>query len=318
MSDLFPGVEPPVVDYGKLQVAIETELDNAGLQRVPSIIRKSIQCYESKLTRHGNMLVGASLGGKTTSWTILSRAMSRLCKEGALNNEGSQFQSVRPIVINPKAVPSANLYGEYDLQTFEWTDGVLAKVMREVCMSETPEEKWLLLDGPVDTLWIESMNTVLDDNKLLTLINGERIAMPPQVSLLFEVEDLSVASPATVSRAGMVYVDDSEMGWQPYVDSWLAKQEDSARELLRGLIERALPKVLGVLESRCRTPVAISELGAVRSLCTMFSDSATKANGVDKAEGDTYVRMIERIVARTQSQVFLNTAIEIRAFESRP
>jgi dynein heavy chain len=99
--------------------------------------------------------------------------------------------------------------------------GVLAKVMREVCGDESLTEKWLLLDGPVDTLWIESMNTVLDDNKLLTLINGERIAMPPQVSLLFEVEDLSVASPATVSRAGMVYVDDSDMGWKPYVDRML-------------------------------------------------------------------------------------------------
>ena len=55
--------------------------------------------------------------------------------------------------------------------------------MREICVDEKPDEKWILLDGPVDTLWIESMNTVLDDNKLLTLINGERIAMPPQVSL---------------------------------------------------------------------------------------------------------------------------------------
>ena len=57
------------------KASIETELDNANLQRVPSIIRKCIQCYESKLTRHGNMLVGASLGGKTTAWTVLSKAM---------------------------------------------------------------------------------------------------------------------------------------------------------------------------------------------------------------------------------------------------
>ena len=67
MSDLFPGVEPPVVDYGALQAAIEAELDPAGLQRVPGVICKCIQTYESKLTRHGNMLVGASLGGKTTA-----------------------------------------------------------------------------------------------------------------------------------------------------------------------------------------------------------------------------------------------------------
>lgn len=69
------------------------------------------------------MLVGSSLAGKTTTWSILSKAMGRLKREGV---EG--YESVRTCIINPKAVPSANLYGEYDLNTFEWTDGVLAKV----------------------------------------------------------------------------------------------------------------------------------------------------------------------------------------------
>jgi len=71
----------------------------------------------------------------------------------------------------------------------------------------------MVLDGPVDTLWIESMNSVLDDNKLLTLNNGDRIALTSNVRLLFEVQDLSVASPATVSRAGMIYMDVDELGW---------------------------------------------------------------------------------------------------------
>ena len=123
--------------------------------------------------------------------------------------------------INPLALSNDELYGSFDEATHEWTDGVLAKIMRNVCKDDSANQKWILMDGPVDTLWIESMNTLLDDNKLLTLLSGERIMMSPQVSILFEVEDLSQASPATVSRAGMIYFNVEDLGWRPFVQSWL-------------------------------------------------------------------------------------------------
>ena len=87
---------------------------------------------------------------------------------------------------------------------------------------ESPHGKGIGFNGPVDTLWTESRNSVMDDNKILTLINRERISMPQQVSLLFEMDDLSVASPATVSRCGMVYYDYSSLGWPP--TSWLGRR----------------------------------------------------------------------------------------------
>jgi dynein heavy chain len=103
-----------------------------------------------------------------------------------------------------------------DPVTRDWQDGLLSRIFREACKpTDKNEKRWIVFDSDVDALWVENMNSVMDDNKVLTLPNGERIRLPNHCALLVEVADLQYASPATVSRCGMVYVDPKDIGYAP-------------------------------------------------------------------------------------------------------
>jgi len=184
INDLFPGVPQPTRDYGSLLNSIVEAANAYELQPVDACISKCIQLYETTVVRHGLMLVGPTGGGKTSSWRILSKAMSYLKDQG--------FERVKTFILNPKSVTMGQLYGSFDENTHEWTDGLLASLIREATSEATPDRKWVICDGPVDALWIETMNTVLDDNKKLCLVSGEIIALSPTITMMFEVEDLSV------------------------------------------------------------------------------------------------------------------------------
>ncbi|KAJ3404107.1 Dynein heavy chain 2, axonemal, partial [Chytridiales sp. JEL 0842] len=288
LSDLFPGVEATTADYTEFRNALLEEIKSAELQASEAIITKVIQLYETKLSRHGVMVVGDTGSGKSTVWKLLQSTLSKLAK-----GKPENYVPVKTFPVNPKALSLGELYGEFNLSTNEWTDGILSSVMRVACSDEKKDQKWIILDGPVDTLWIESMNTVLDDNKVLTLINGERIALPEQVSLLFEVENLSTASPATVSRAGMIYMDYQDLGWRPFIESWVqTRTEKQSADILRRLIEKYLPQTLEFKKS-CEELVPVPEIGAVKSFTTLFDSVATLENGVDPDDADSYPRMIE-------------------------
>lgn len=104
--------------------------------------------------------------------------------------------------MNPKAILSEEMFGVKSDISDDWIPGIFSTIWEKSNNRQIKHNTWITCDGPVDAIWIENLNTVLDDNKILTLANGERIAMIDQVKLVFEVENLNNASPATVSRCG--------------------------------------------------------------------------------------------------------------------
>ena len=282
VQDLFPGVEIPSNDYGELQVALEEELVKAGLQKVPKFITKVIQMFDIFNIRFGATLVGPAGTGKTTCYRILAALMTNLREKGSKNPE---FQKVRFQILNPKSITMGELYGEFNPMTQEWHDGLASSIMREFVAEESDEKRWTIFDGPIDALWIENMNTVLDDNMTLCLANGQRIKLKWEMKCLFEVNDLAVASPATVSRIGVVYLTPSDLGWFPYAQSWVkralpAKCPVWAQDRLLLLFEKIFTRGLAHQRKFGKEPVETADIQLCISMCALFQSLFTEENHI--------------------------------------
>ncbi|XP_062605181.1 dynein axonemal heavy chain 3-like, partial [Saccostrea cucullata] len=215
--------------------------------------------YDMILVRHGLMIVGDPFGGKTSAFKILTEALHVMHDKG-LMEENKVIYSI----INPKAITMGQLYG------------VLANTFREHASNTSPDRKWIIFDGPVDAVWIENMNTVMDDNKKLCLMSGEIIQMNNTQNMIFEAMDLEQASPATVSRCSMIYMDPLQLGYNALIKSWIEHELPNnltweQKDTIKMLFEWMLEPCLNFASKYCKCLLTCHLMHLTASMLTLYS-----------------------------------------------
>ncbi|XP_033374700.1 dynein heavy chain 9, axonemal [Parus major] len=267
IGDLFPALDVPRKHDLDFEAVVKEAVLELRLQPEENFVLKVVQLEELLSVRHSVFLVGAAGTGKSQVLRSLHRTYQRLKRRPVWTD------------LNPKAVTNDELFGIINPATREWKDGLFSSIMRELANISHDGPKWMVLDGDIDPMWIESLNTVMDDNKVLTLASNERIPLNPTMRLLFEISHLRTATPATVSRAGILYLNPSDLGWNPPVSSWIDGREvQSERANLTILFDKYLPVCLDTLRARFKKIIPIPEQSMVQMLCYLLECLLTEDN----------------------------------------
>uniref|UniRef100_A0A8C4U7P5 Dynein axonemal heavy chain 17 n=1 Tax=Falco tinnunculus TaxID=100819 RepID=A0A8C4U7P5_FALTI len=251
IRDLFPSLDVP----RKRDLNFEKVRAQLKLQAEESFVLKVVQLEELLQVRHSVFVVGNAGCGK-------SQVLRSL-------NKTYQSMKRKPVTVDldPKAVTCHELFGFIHPSTRDWKDGLFSSAMRDLANITHKGPKWIILDGDVDPVWIESLNTVMDDNKVLTLASSERIPLNPTMRLLFEISHLRTATPATVSRAGILYVNHTDLGWNPIVTSWIeTRTVQSEKTNLMILFDKYLPVCLEKLKSGFKKITPVPEVTVIQTV----------------------------------------------------
>ncbi|XP_056152705.1 dynein axonemal heavy chain 17-like [Lampris incognitus] len=277
IGDLFPAPDVPKMRDMEFEAVVKQSVVDLKLQAEESFILKVVQLEELLAIRHSVFIIGDAGTGKSKVLKSLSKTYQNMKRE--------------PVVVDldPKAVTCDELFGIFNPDTKEWKDGLFSCLMRDLAKISNDSPKWIILDGDIDPMWTESLNSVMDDNKVLTLANSERIPLNPTMRLVFETKDLMVATPATVSRAGILIISPTDLGWNPVVTSWIEKRDvKSEKANLSILFEKYLPACLEKVKSSFKKITTIPEATLIQTLLYLMECLLVPENTPPESSKELY------------------------------
>ncbi|XP_044574110.1 dynein beta chain, ciliary [Drosophila ananassae] len=302
IGDLFPALDVPRKRNPEFEAVIKRSAIDLKLQPEDGFILKIVQLEELFAVRHSVFIIGFAGTGKSEVWRTLNKTYHNQKRKPHYND------------LNPKAVTNDELFGIVNPATREWKDGLFSILMRDQANLGGTGPKWIVLDGDIDPMWIESLNTVMDDNKVLTLASNERIALTKEMRLLFEIASLRTATPATVSRAGILYINPQDLGWTPFIQSWLGTRSNSSEvSLLNVLFDKYVPPLLEIFRNRLKSITPISDIARLQMTCFLLDSMLTPQNVPNDCPKDWYeIYFVFCIVWGFGSSLFQDQIIDWR------
>ncbi|XP_043925655.1 dynein axonemal heavy chain 17-like [Protopterus annectens] len=277
IGDLFPALDVPRNRDLQFEKVVKQSVLELKLQPEDNFVLKVVQLEELLQVRHSVFVIGNAGTGKSQVMKSLNKTYINMKR--------------KPVAVDldPKAVTCDELFGIINPSTREWKDGLFSCIMRDLANFTHDGPKWIVLDGDIDPMWIESLNTVMDDNKVLTLASNERIPLNPTMRLLFEISHLKTATPATVSRAGILYINPADLGWNPVVTSWIESREvQSEKANLIVLFDKYLPACLDKIRTGFKRITPVPEITMIHTLLYLLECLLTPSNTPPDSSKELY------------------------------
>ncbi|XP_067674368.1 uncharacterized protein [Haliotis asinina] len=259
-----------------IEAALESKAMDAGLIAHKPWLNKCTQLYSLSQAYPGIIVAGPPGSGKSTciqtlvdALCVTPRGMSRSSHTSKSSTPGDTIHKL--LRINPLVVDDSSImFGSLN-QNHDWVDGIFTTACRKA--NRNISTTWLCLDGPLNSGWADNFNSILSGDRVLHLKNGDKLFLSENVILLFETDDLNIASPATVARSGILYLDRDVVGWKPIAKAWLESR--SQQEVHNQVLQRAFQKTLDPISQfvlhEAKPQVRLCEVGMFKTCLALLS-----------------------------------------------
>ncbi|XP_071954985.1 uncharacterized protein [Antedon mediterranea] len=244
-------------------------------------VNKIMQLYSVSQVNHAVIVAGEPGTGKSTCIQTLVDGLSTISSTNQSRQSRSSSSAISPVShklqrINPLVVDDLALMFGYLNQNRDWVDGVFTNAWRKA--NRNVSTTWLCLDGPLTPSWADNFNSVLDGDKVLHLRNGDKLFLADNIKLLFETTDLNTVSPATISRAGIVYFDKDILGWRPIAQAWMEGRNQQEIHCLQKAFNKTMDAVVNFVIYETKPRMYLCEVGMFQMCLGLLSAMLNEIN----------------------------------------